>query len=95
MESLSHLLAPHLPNTHLKEIPQVLHTVRILLPKGRAKICIFKVKNVCDARWAKIHILSKNSRIEKPNFYKIHHSEISIFTKFTFLKSKFSQNSPI
>ena len=43
MESLSHLLEPHLLNTHLKEIPQVLHTVRILLPKGRAKICIFKM----------------------------------------------------
>ena len=42
---------------------------------------------------AKINILSKNSHIENPNFYKIHHSEISIFTKFTFLKSHFSQNS--
>ena len=42
---------------------------------------------------AKIHILSKNSHIENPNFYKIHLSEISIFTKFTFLKSHFSQNS--
>ena len=38
---------------------------------------------------AKIHILSKNSHIENPNFYKIHLSEISFFTKFTFLKSHF------
>ena len=42
---------------------------------------------------ATIHILSKNSHIENPNFYKIHLSEISFFTKFTFLRSHFSQNS--
>ena len=35
---------------------------------------------------AKIHVLSKISHIENPNFYKIHLSEISFFTKFTFLK---------
>ena len=42
---------------------------------------------------AKIHILPKNSHIENPNFYKIHLTEISFFTKFTFLKSQFPQNS--
>ena len=42
---------------------------------------------------AKVHILSKNSHIENPNFHKIHLSEISIFQKFTLLKSQFSQNS--
>ena len=41
----------------------------------------------------KFHILSKNSHIEILNFYKIHLSEISFFTKFTFSKSHFSQNS--
>ena len=43
---------------------------------------------------AKINILSKNSHIENPNFYKIHLSEIPIFTKFTTQKSQFSQNPP-
>ena len=53
--------------------------------------------------YPKIHILSNNSQIENPNFYKIHLSEISFsqnshcqspfFTKFTFPKSHFSQNS--
>ena len=42
---------------------------------------------------AEIHILSKNSHIENPNFHKIHLSKISMFTKFTFQKSHFSQNS--
>jgi len=42
-------------------------------------------------RWGKIHILSKNSHIENPNFFKIHISEISFSSKFTFLKSHFSQ----
>ena len=40
----------------------------------------------------KIHILCKNSNIENPNFYKIHLSEITFFTKFTFQNSHFSQN---
>ena len=40
----------------------------------------------------KIHILSKSSHIENPNFYK-HLSEISFFTKITFLKTRFQQNS--
>ena len=44
-------------------------------------------------RQVKIHILSKNSHIENPNFYKIHISEVSFFIKFTILKSQFSQNS--
>ena len=39
---------------------------------------------------SKIYILSKNSHIKNRNFYKIHLSEISFFTKFTFLKSHFS-----
>ena len=39
----------------------------------------------------KIHILSKNSHIEKSQFLpKNHLSETSFFTKFTFLKSQFS-----
>ena len=38
---------------------------------------------------AKIHILSKNSHFENPNFYKSHLSEISFFTKVTFLKSQY------
>ena len=42
---------------------------------------------------AKIHIISKNQHIENANFYKIHLSEISFFTKFTYLKSQFSQDS--
>ena len=42
---------------------------------------------------AKIHILSKNSHIENINFYKILISEISFFTKFTFVNSQFSQKS--
>ena len=42
---------------------------------------------------AKIHILSKNSHIENLNFYKVHLSKISFFTKFTFLECQFSQNS--
>ena len=42
---------------------------------------------------AKFHISSQKSLIENLNFDKIHISEISIFTKFIFLKSQFSQNS--
>ena len=42
---------------------------------------------------AKILYLSKYSHIENPKFCKIHLSEISFFTKFTILKSQFSQNS--
>ena len=41
---------------------------------------------------AKIHILSENSHIENPSFYKIHLSEISFFTKFTFLKYQIQGN---
>ena len=45
-----------------------------------------------------IHILKipifTNSHFEYLNFHKIHLSEISFFTKFTFLKSQSSQNSP-
>ena len=40
----------------------------------------------------KIHILSKNSHIENPNFYKIQLSKVSFFTKFRFLNS---QNSSV
>ena len=54
----------------------------------------FSRENAVFHAGAKIHILSKNSHIENPNFYKIHFTEISFFTKFTFLKSQFSQNSP-
>ena len=42
---------------------------------------------------AKIHIVSKNSHIENPNFHKIHILKISFFTKFTISKSHFLQNS--
>ena len=50
------------------------------------------VRYVFSMIFLKIHNLSKNSHIENPNFYKIHLSEISYFTKFTSLKSNFSQN---
>ena len=42
---------------------------------------------------AKIRNLSKNSHFENLIFDKIHIFEILIFTKFTFAKSPFSQNS--
>ena len=45
-----------------------------------------------DHTGATNHILSKNSHIENPYFYKILISEITFFTKFTSLKSHFSQN---
>ena len=45
------------------------------------------------SHWGKNPHFIQNSHIENPNFYKIHLSEISFFTKFTFLKSHFSQNS--
>ena len=51
------------------------------------------LKNRGGHTGAKIHILSKNSQFGNHNFHKIHLSEISFFTKFTFLKSNFSQNS--
>jgi len=48
-----------------------------------------------ETRWGKNphFIQKKNSHIDNRNFYKIHLSEFSIFTKFTLLNSQFSQNS--
>ena len=51
---------------------------------------IYHVLLLCIARWGKT---PKNHILTIPIFNEIHLSEISFFTKFTFLKSYFSQNS--
>ena len=43
--------------------------------------------------WAKILNLSKNSHFQSLNYHKSHNFKASFFTKFTFSKSHFSQNS--
>ena len=60
---------------------------------NRVRFFLQIFKHIVQHTGAKIHILSKNSRIENHTFYRIHLSKISIFTKFTFLNSHFSQNS--
>ena len=44
---------------------------------------------------AKILSLSKNSHFENLIFHKNHNFKVSFFTKFTFWKSHFSQNSQV
>jgi len=43
--------------------------------------------------WDKNQHFIQKLHIESPNFHKIHISETSFFTKFTFSNSQFSQNS--
>ena len=69
------------------------HSTVLPFPLGMKAGSLQKMKK----KYIQISLLQnqpeQNSHIENPNFHKIHPSEISIFTKFTFLKSQFPQNS--
>ena len=67
----------------------VIDIIMVFLPVSRRKEFV----KLMDHTGAKILNSSKNSHYENLNFYKIHILKITFFTKFTILKSHFSQNS--